>query len=247
MSQDNSPRLYQTIASNLAARIHAGEFPDGSRLPSERELVETYSASRTSVREALLSLQSSGLISIRQKTRARVTALNSPALLNQLSETAQSLLAQPDGVANFQEARGLFESGLARYAARHASPKEIDRLGQALAENRKAVSDPPQFIKTDIAFHDVLAEIPRNPIFSALNSALSEWLMEQRTMALRAPNRGAAKRAYDGHEAVFNAIAAHDVEAADRAMSSHLSTVVEYYMNASFNGRRKAAATAKRR
>jgi GntR family transcriptional regulator, sialic acid-inducible nan operon repressor len=225
----NSQRIYEEIARQLTAKIHSGELPDGSLLPSERELAETFGASRTSVREALLSLQSSGLISVRQRARARVTQLSNPAFFSQLSGTAQTLLARPNGVADFQEARMLFECGLARYAARHASPKEIDRLGVALAQNRKAIADPAAFSKTDVAFHAILAEIPRNPIFTALNSALSDWLMQQRTVSIRAPIRGAAKRAYQGHEAIYQAIAAQDAELADRAMSEHLETVSELY------------------
>jgi GntR family transcriptional regulator, sialic acid-inducible nan operon repressor len=226
-------RLYEAIADRLAGQINSGELAAGSLLPSERELTETFGASRTSVREALLSLQASGLIALRTKARARVTPLNSPAFLNQLSGAAQSLLAQPSGVADFQEARMLFECGLARYAARHASPKEIDRLGAALAQNRKAIGRAALFVKTDLVFHDVLAEVPRNPIFSALNAALSEWLLSQRKVSLRAPVRGAMRRAYEGHEAVYAAIAAHDAEAADRAMAEHLRVVAELYTRAS--------------
>jgi DNA-binding FadR family transcriptional regulator len=225
-------RLYQDIALKLSAKIKAGELSEGSLLPSERELAETYGASRTSIREALLSLQSSGLISLRRRARARVTPLNSPVLFNQVSDVAQSLLAQPEGVANFQEARMLFECGLARYAARHASPKEVDRLALALAENKKAIGDPASFAKSDVAFHGILAEIPRNPIFTALNTALSEWLMEQRTVGIRVPVRGAIRRAHDGHEAIYEAIAAHDVDAAEQAMTDHLKTVSDYYWKA---------------
>jgi GntR family transcriptional regulator, sialic acid-inducible nan operon repressor len=225
----NRRRVYQGIALKLAQQINSGELADGSRLPSERELAETFGASRTSVREALLSLQSSGLISVREKARARVTQMNNPAFFNQLSGAAETLLSRPHGVADFQEARMLFECGLARHAARHASPKEVERLEFALAQNKRAIGDPVLFAKTDMAFHDILAEIPRNPIFMALNAALSEWLMAQRMVGIRAPVRGAVRHAYRGHEEVYEAVAAHDAEAADQAMTRHLETVSRYY------------------
>jgi GntR family transcriptional regulator, sialic acid-inducible nan operon repressor len=225
-------RIYEEIALKLATKINAGELPDGSRLPSERALAEMFGASRTSIREALLSLQASGLISVKEKSRARVTPLNSAVFLNQLSGSAQNLLARPNGVADFQEVRVLFECGLARYAARHASPKELDRLAVALAQNGKAIGDPELFARTDLAFHDILAEIPRNPILAAVNTALSEWLMQQRTVGIRVPVRGAVRSAHRGHEQIYEAIAAHDAEAADRAMAEHLKTVSEYYWKA---------------
>src|SRR5258708_34850433 len=134
---ESPQRIYRHIAADLAEKIHDGKLADGSLLPSERELSEAFGASRTSVREALLSLAASGLIVVGQEARARVTKVNHPILFDQLSNSARSLLSQPNGVADFQEARMLFECGLARYAARHASPKEIDRLAVALAQNQR--------------------------------------------------------------------------------------------------------------
>jgi GntR family transcriptional repressor for pyruvate dehydrogenase complex len=224
-----SRRIYEDIADTISRQIGSGELADGQLLPSERTLAQTFGASRASVREALLSLQSSGLVSMRQRARARVTRTGDPAVLQQLSGITQNLGALPNGVADFQEARVLFECGLARYAARHASKREIDRLAAALARNKKALRDPTAFAETDVAFHNVLAEIPRNPIFLALNSALSEWLMAQRTVGIRAPVRGTMRAAYRGHVRVFEAIAARDAEAADKAMGHHLDIVSRYY------------------
>jgi GntR family transcriptional repressor for pyruvate dehydrogenase complex len=222
-------RVYEDIADTIVRQINGGELSDGQLLPSERTLAETFGASRASVREALLSLQSSGLVSMRQRARARVTRPSNPAFFQQLSGVAQGLLSLPNGVADFQEARVLFECGLARYAARHASKREIDRLAAALARNKKALRDPAAFVETDVAFHNVLAEIPRNPIFTALNAALSEWLMAQRTVGIHAPVRGTMRNAYRGHVRVFEAIAARDPEAADKAMGHHLDIVSRYY------------------
>jgi DNA-binding FadR family transcriptional regulator len=222
-------RTYQTIALQLTEKINKGELPDGSRLPSERELAGMFGASRSVIREALVSLQTSGLIFAREKARARVTQLNNPAFLNQLTGAAQSLLARPHGIADFQEARVLFECGLVRHAARHASQKELERMAIALARNKKAIGDSRLFAKTDLAFHDILADIPKNPIFSALNAALCEWLMRQRTVVIQAPIRGIMRRAYRGHEAIFEAVAARDVERADAVMADHLTSMSEAY------------------
>ncbi|MBE7539265.1 MAG: FCD domain-containing protein [Opitutaceae bacterium] len=232
-----SRRVYQDIARKLADQIISRKLPEGSCLPSERVLAENFGASRTSVREALLSLQASGFISMREKARARVSRANNAVLFSQLTGSVQGLLAQPHGVADLQEARMLFECGLARYAARHASPKEVDRLAVALAENRAVMGSPEEFAKTDLAFHTILAEIPRNPIFTAMNAALSEWLQEQRDAGIRL--KGAIVRAYEGHEQVFRAIANHDSEAADLAMTEHLKIASVDYWTAKEGGTAK--------
>lgn len=222
-------RVYQDLALQIADRINSGRLTAGTHLPSERALAQSFGVSRASVREALVSLQASGLIAARHNARAEVTKLSSPAFLNQLSGAAQQLLAQPNGMADFQEARALFECGLARFAARHASQKEIDRLSLALVKNKRALGDPDLFAKTDVAFHDVLAEATHNPILTALNSALSEWLITQRHVVIRAPLRGIMRRAYLGHEAIYAAVSSHDPEQADRAMAEHLTEIANAY------------------
>ena len=63
MSLDNtiSTPLFQQLAATLRAAIDAGEYPPGSRLPTENELCERYSVSRVTVRKACLLYTSFGL------------------------------------------------------------------------------------------------------------------------------------------------------------------------------------------
>src|SRR6476661_7296247 len=67
-------RLYRQIADQLAQLIANGEFPPGSRLPAERELAVSLGVSRTSVREAVISLEMSGLVEVRVGTGIFVSA-----------------------------------------------------------------------------------------------------------------------------------------------------------------------------
>lgn len=232
MNDPNTRRLYQDLVLQLTEKINSGEIPNGSLLPSERQLTKMFGVSRTAVREALVSLQASGLISVRPSRRALVTQLNNVGFFNQLTGAAQSLLARPNGIADFQEARTLFECGMARHAARYASPKEIDRLRVALEQNKRAVHDAELFAKTGLAFHKILAEIPQNPIFTACHSAIIEWMVIQRNLSLQSRTPEMSKAVFQRRESVFQAIAARDVEAADKAMSSHLDLVNEFFWKA---------------
>ena len=54
-------KLYQEVLDRLKARIVAGEFGPNDQLPSERELMESYSVGRPAVREALQHLEHAGL------------------------------------------------------------------------------------------------------------------------------------------------------------------------------------------
>ncbi len=215
------------VLDSLAAAIRSGKLAEGERLPSERDLVERFGVSRASVREALLSLRAAGLIVPQDRSRARVARIDPRTLLSPLAQAAQSLLATRGGVSDFQEARILFECGLARHAARYASPKEVARLGDCLEANRRAIGDVETFIATDMAFHAALAENPANSLFIALGQALEGWLANQRRVGMRA--RGAVRRAYGHHVAIYEAIQARSPERADAAMAEHLTFVARVY------------------
>jgi DNA-binding FadR family transcriptional regulator len=159
-----------------------------------------------------------------------VLAPSAKALVGELSGAARLLLSQDGGVASFQQARALFEIGLARLAAQLATEDDLVRLRVALEANRQAIGSQPRFQQTDVAFHFAIAQIPKNPIFTSLHEAVVAWLIEQRTTSGRVP--GAGEAAYAAHLRITEAIAAHDVAAAEAAMQAHLESVVAFYWRA---------------
>src|SRR6476619_1837703 len=116
-------RLYRQIADQLAQLIAKGEFPSGSRLPAERELAVSLGVSRTSVREAIISLEMSGLVEVRVGTGIFVVAAKDPE-------------PGPDaGPAPFEllNARKLVEGEIAALAARSAKPADVAALEESVA------------------------------------------------------------------------------------------------------------------
>jgi GntR family transcriptional regulator, sialic acid-inducible nan operon repressor len=222
--------VYERVLAHLQRAIEDGEYHPGDKLPSERALMTSLGASRTPIREALFTLRSRGLVRARPGARAEVVRAGTHDMLSQLSSAARQLLDAPGGMSHFQEARSLFECAIARHAARHATPKQIELLELALAENRRAVSRADEFAATDVAFHLALAEIPNNPIFTALHDALGRWLMDQRLTGLRV--RGSQRSVMRDHERIFEAVRRHDPDGAEVAMAEHLANVARYFWKA---------------
>ena len=218
-------KLYEDVVDHLERMIHDGEFADG-RLPSERELMRMFGVGRPAIREALFHLRKMGVVEIRSGERARITRPTPQFVIDSLAGTARHMIGAPGGVQNFQNARLFFEVGLARHAALHATEEDLADFATALETNRLSIGDLKRFEKTDVAFHYVLAVIPRNPIFTAIHTALAEWLHEQRRTTL-AP--GQDVRAYQAHRAIFEAVAARDPERAEHAMRAHLEYVARRY------------------
>src|SRR5262249_13735026 len=223
-------RLYEDVASGLEAMIREGALSPGDALPSERELTVRFGVGRTAVREALFHLQKMGLIELKSGERAKVTRPTPEVVFDGLAGAARHMLAQPDGVRQFQDARTFFEVGLARHAAKHATASDLRDLAAALEANKQSIGDLAKFERTDVAFHYVLALIPRNPIFTSFHSALAAWLVDQPHVTLSYP--GATTRAFRAHKAVYEAIAARDADRAERMVRAHLSHVCTAYWRA---------------
>ena len=219
-------KLYEEVADHLEEMIREGEFDATGRLPSERELMKHFNVGRPSVREALFHLRKMGLVEIRSGERARITLPTPQFVVDSLAGTARHMIAAPGGVRHFQGARMFFEIGLARHAALFASQEDIARFEAALEDNRRSIGDLKEFERTDVAFHYVLALVPRNPIFTAIHAALAEWLLEQRQTTL-APKVDA--QVYEAHRRIFDAVASGDPDRAEQAMRDHLDFVSRRY------------------
>lgn len=181
-------KLYQVVLDRLMERIRTGEIPPGAQLPSERELMAFYGVGRPAVREALQSLERSGIVEIAHGERARVVIPTAGRLIEQIAGGARHLLrSQPDTLEHLKDARVFMEVGIARLAAERATAADIARLHERLAEHRAPPVDLDDFVMHDMAFHREIAGISGYPIFPALVEALFGWASEYHQPIVRAP------------------------------------------------------------
>ena len=220
-------RLYQEVADRLQGLILSGTLQVGDALPSERSLMERYGVGRPAVREAMLMLERAGLITTSGGERARVARPTAEGMVAGLDASVRHWLGDPGGIRSLQGARELLEVALARQVAEEADKEGIARLREALTENEAARGDLARFERTDVVFHYVFAQIPRNPIFTALHQAMVGWLTEQRNVTLREP--GAEAQAAESHRRIFEAVVARDPDRAAREMRPHLQDVARSY------------------
>lgn len=220
-------KLYEEIVERIEGMVARGELQPGDSLPAEKEITAQFGVGRAVVREAFVALQRRGLITISGGERARISRPSADHLVNEMTGAVRLMLAEPGGLEQLQDARVLFEVALVRRAAQHATELDIARLREALAANRGAICAPEAFASTDVAFHLAIAEMAGNPIFIAIHRAMTGWLREQRTTGLRV--QGADRSALRCHRRIFEAIRAHDPDAADAAMAEHLFEVAAYY------------------
>jgi DNA-binding FadR family transcriptional regulator len=169
-------------------------------------------------------------VEVRSGTRARVTTPTNGLLIGQLTGFVRHMAANPQGQIHMEQARLLFEAGVAWQAAQVATDDDIVRLKKALDANAAALGNMPEFIRTDVAFHYELNVITRNPIFASVHEILVEWLIDQRTTTIHMPD--ADHFSVRDHTSIYEAVAARDPIRAFHEMGSHLRLISQLYHEA---------------
>lgn len=221
-------KLYEEVLDRLLERIRSGEIPPGGQLPSERELMDTYGVGRPSIREALQSLERSGIATISHGERARVALPTPESMIAQVSRGAELLLRMnPASLEHLKEVRVFFEAGIARLAAENADAAGLALLRERLDAHHRLTDQPQRFVDGDLGFHTQIAAMSGNPIFPVIIEAMLRWLREYYQSLVHAP--GAETLTLAEHERIFDAIARKDGAAAEAAMREHLMRANELY------------------
>jgi DNA-binding FadR family transcriptional regulator len=219
-------RASDVVVDTLQHQILTGELADKAPLPSERDLMERFAASRTVIREAVATLANRGLLDARPRYRPIIRKPGYDTALTSVGNVVELLLKQTGGVASLFQSRVFVERGLVRDAATSAGKDDIADLKTALQRNHDALETSDAFYATDVAFHAVLYQIPDNPIFPQLHRAYATWLAPHWSRMLRSPERNRVN--YASHEAIFAAILERDPDAAEEALVTHLNTAWEH-------------------
>ncbi|MBI2467974.1 MAG: FadR family transcriptional regulator [Candidatus Rokubacteria bacterium] len=215
-----STRIYEEIVRQIRALIADGQLKSGDRLPPERDLAERFRVSRTSVREALRALESTGLIEIRAGEGTFVREVSVEALVEPL---ALVILSQREAIAELYEARRVLEPPIAGLAARRASDEDVAELGRILDAQAREVAGGRTGLAQDAAFHTAIAHSAHNRAITRIVTALMDLLAQSREESLQTPGR--PQRSHQDHRRVLAAIQSRDAEAARQAMLDHLVAV----------------------
>lgn len=226
-------RIHEEIVAQIRDQFAEGRWKPDDRLPSERELSQRFRVSRASVREAIRSLESLGLVRIKTGEGTFV-ASGSEVLLSPLVSV---ILQQKDVLLDIFEARKVIEPEIAALAAKRGSPEEIRRMEEILEDQVREIARGDTGVEADTAFHSLLTQSTKNKVFLRLNEAIVDSLRETRERSLQIHGRPA--RSLAGHREILKAIRAKDPAGAKRAMLQHLSAIERNVLEPTTSERRK--------
>jgi len=212
-------RVYSQVAKQLHTRIVRNLKP-GDMLPPERELVKKFRVSRSSVRDAIRSLEAVGLVEPRQGVGTVVREVSADAV----AAPVASVLRQKRRMINdLLDVRNIIEPALAGRAALHASAGQIAEMQAILARQEEKVRRGELAIEEDSAFHYAIALAADNSVMIELVRVLMDILRETRERWLQ--GQGRAEKSLAGHLRILAALQQGNASAADAAMRQHLSEI----------------------
>ncbi|MCC6803467.1 MAG: FadR family transcriptional regulator [Anaerolineae bacterium] len=228
MPFQNEPDLFKPIVNNrlsdeaveqVRALIEQGTLKPGDKLPSERQLVQQFGVSRTSLREALRILEALGLIQVQPGLGAFVVEPNVGKNLQ--SQWMAWLVKNVAAVSNLLEVREALEPKAAALAAERITGGELQILLQTLEEMESSIRihDIEMAVKADIRFHDLITQASHNDFLIELNDSINHALVESRYAYYE--DSANIRVSLDHHRLVSEAIRQHDPENAARIMRNH--------------------------
>lgn len=218
------PKASDILANELRERILAGEFPEGSALPTERDLVTQTMMSRTTVREALRILEVQDLIKIKAG-RAGGSFVHRPDEESLASSLSLLIRGRKIRLTSLLETRVAIEPFCAELAARNRTDADLEALDDAdeRIEEKCSLAD---FLQTNVDWHVAVAIASHNELLTGFMIALS------RAIYTATENEGfiddeVRRTAARAHRTITAAIRDQDADAAARRMRRHVHSYAE--------------------
>ena len=222
------------VEQQLRDAILGGRFSPGDKLPPETRLAEQFGVSRPTIREALGSLVTAGLI--RKVPGVAGGSFVNSVTTDSLSQTVREsvdliLRLGALDIAEITVVRQIMEVPAARMAAGNRTPDHIGRMQAVVERQRTTTIDDPDIPSYDLEFHSAVAEASGNRLLGAFVRALHSSTSPATYLDVTPK---VARDTVRQHIAIAAAIEAGNAESAATAMEKHLAYVLKYSTNCSW-------------
>jgi GntR family transcriptional regulator, transcriptional repressor for pyruvate dehydrogenase complex len=214
------------IAREIALGIIDRNLPPGSMLPPEVSMREEYGVGRSTLREALLLLETRGVITVKSGPGGGpVVRRPRPS---DLSESL-SLILHFEGASlrSVLEARTALEPMLARLATSHMTNEQLDELQATIDAMRADLDSQETFVGQNERFHALIANGASNPVLAAFAETLGSIADGIRVGVRYEPARRGAVAA--AHQRIVDAMRVRDASASAAAMEDHIDEAGRFW------------------
>ena len=209
LSQQTARRLYSLIAAEK-------EFAPGEKLPNELDLSQRLGVSRATLREAIQSLTSQGVLEVR---RGRGTFVSQR--VEEIDDFGFSALEQVRGqLRDLFELRSIFEPQAAALACRRATQDELTDILRRGREVEACIQSGTDRTQADRAFHAAIVRAAHNEFMVRLLPVIDQAV--ETAVASGARREELAQATLRDHAQLMEFFEKRDAEGARHAMAIHM-------------------------
>ena len=213
------------IFQDLKQKIISGELKPSDKLPSENELCKLYGVSRTTIRQALLNLQSLDLIETKFGEGSFVKSINAKPIMNPL---LTHTFLNKKSLTEIIEFRQLIEPNVAYIACKKATEKDVINLQNIYFQMEKNKLNLSEFAKLDYDFHIEIAKISKNSYVIKIYEIIKDVLLSAFSDIVSKRGNFAGLKY---HKLIVNAFEEKNFEKAKNIMQEHMDDLVKTYIN----------------
>lgn len=218
MEQAQSERklLGAQAEDDLMAYILGTPVPIGEKLPNEFELGQMFQVGRSTIREAVKSLVTKGILEVRRGdgtyVKSHCSLAEDPLGLSRLDDKYKLALELLD-------VRLILEPEIAAFAAANATPENKAELQTLCDEVEQLCLNGGDHTPKDIAFHTCIARCSQNRVMEMLVPIINTAV----TTFASLTHRSLRRETIQTHRAITDAIVAGDAVGARCSMVMHLT------------------------
>ncbi len=209
---------YESVADQIVFLIRNHTFSEGSHLPTEADLATMFQVGRSSVREAIKSLQMAGILT---STAGRGTFVSDNATIAIAHADLGELILDESALSELIEIRCILEPAAAALAAKRRTDEDIQKMQNAI-DQMEVLDDRQQLLKFGYQFHQALISAGKNRAMTQLHDSIALQLLKMREKEFLTYE--VYKRDSTTHREILNAIINRDEDLAKDLMLRHLTT-----------------------
>jgi GntR family transcriptional regulator, transcriptional repressor for pyruvate dehydrogenase complex len=223
-----APIARQGLADDLVQRItrliQGGTYQAGDRLPAISAMARQFGAGAPTLREALRTLETLGVVHIRHGSGVYVTRTpDALVITNPILQYAQDGRVTQKLLVDLIEARTPIEVTTATLAATHATPEALQAMRDTLARAGAAIEDATVLNAANLAFHAQIAAASGNVVLRQILEVLSNLFREEQRLIIDI--HGSRRHDHEEHVGILDALERRDPALAAERMRTHLDGV----------------------
>ena len=215
-------KLIDKAQEEIKQMILNKHYDSDGYLPSEGELCELLKMSRSTIREAVRSLEIRGFLQRVHGKGIRVADAGTQVMSRSLVDMVQQQQIELDDIL---EVRRMIEIRAAGIAAVRASAGQLEEMRHQIEIMENSPSREERYVSADFKFHHLIVEATGNKLLLAIVDAYEELLRE--LIKKSSDTEISLEREHGYHRNIYEAIKRQDTDVAKSCMEVHLNATEE--------------------